>query len=81
MKHDFTFTPSISLYIACTTEQEIDRLFEVRATASPYLLSRGKVALTGIRTNVILMSMDAQRTKNVTYLLRLLTYMLVQASK
>ncbi len=27
-KHDFTFTPSISLYVACATEEEIDRLFE-----------------------------------------------------
>ena len=26
--HDFTFTPSISLYVACATEEEIDRLFE-----------------------------------------------------
>lgn len=28
IKHDFTFTPSMSLYVACATEQEIDRLFE-----------------------------------------------------
>ncbi len=28
VKHNFTFTPSISWYIACTTEDEIDRLFE-----------------------------------------------------
>lgn len=28
VKHDFTFTPSISLYISCTTEDEINRLFE-----------------------------------------------------
>jgi predicted 3-demethylubiquinone-9 3-methyltransferase (glyoxalase superfamily) len=28
VKHDFTFTPSISLYVACATEEEIDRLFE-----------------------------------------------------
>jgi predicted 3-demethylubiquinone-9 3-methyltransferase (glyoxalase superfamily) len=28
VKHDFTFTASISLYIACTTEDEIDRFFE-----------------------------------------------------
>jgi predicted 3-demethylubiquinone-9 3-methyltransferase (glyoxalase superfamily) len=27
VKHDFTFTPSISLYVACATEDEIDRLF------------------------------------------------------
>jgi predicted 3-demethylubiquinone-9 3-methyltransferase (glyoxalase superfamily) len=28
VKHDFTFTPSISLYVVCATEEEIDRLFE-----------------------------------------------------
>ena len=28
MKHDFTFTPAISLYVACATEDEIDRFFE-----------------------------------------------------
>jgi predicted 3-demethylubiquinone-9 3-methyltransferase (glyoxalase superfamily) len=28
VKHDFTFTPSMSLYVACATEEEIDRLFE-----------------------------------------------------
>jgi len=28
VKHDFTFTPSISLYIPCATEEEIHRLFE-----------------------------------------------------
>ena len=27
-KHDFTFTPSISLYINCETEDEIKLLFE-----------------------------------------------------
>lgn len=28
VKHDFTFTPSISLYVTCDTEDEIDRTFE-----------------------------------------------------
>ena len=28
VKHDFTFTPSTSLYVTCTTEVEIDRIFE-----------------------------------------------------
>ncbi|MNG41952.1 3-demethylubiquinone-9 3-methyltransferase [compost metagenome] len=27
MKHAFTFTPSMSLYVTCETEAEIDRLF------------------------------------------------------
>ncbi len=28
VKHGFTFTPAISLYVSCATEDEIDRLFE-----------------------------------------------------
>lgn len=28
VKHDFSFTPSISLYVTCDTEEEIDRAFE-----------------------------------------------------
>jgi predicted 3-demethylubiquinone-9 3-methyltransferase (glyoxalase superfamily) len=28
VKHDFTFTPSMSLYVACATDEEINRLFE-----------------------------------------------------
>ena len=28
IKHGFTFTPSISLYVACDTEDEIDRVFD-----------------------------------------------------
>ncbi len=28
IQHGFTFTPAISLYVACTTEAEVDSLFE-----------------------------------------------------
>jgi predicted 3-demethylubiquinone-9 3-methyltransferase (glyoxalase superfamily) len=28
VKHDFTFTASISLYVGCATEDEADRIFE-----------------------------------------------------
>ncbi|MDE3840662.1 hypothetical protein C0966_15275 [Bacillus methanolicus] len=28
VKHEFTFTPSISLYVKCDTEEEIDELYE-----------------------------------------------------
>ncbi|MFD6440121.1 VOC family protein [Peribacillus sp. NPDC060186] len=28
IKHEFTFTPSISLFITCDTEEEIDRIYE-----------------------------------------------------
>jgi predicted 3-demethylubiquinone-9 3-methyltransferase (glyoxalase superfamily) len=27
VKHDFTFTPSISMFVTCDTEEEIDELF------------------------------------------------------
>jgi predicted 3-demethylubiquinone-9 3-methyltransferase (glyoxalase superfamily) len=27
VKHQFAFTPSMSLHVTCTTEEEIDRLF------------------------------------------------------
>nr|WP_216855170.1 VOC family protein [Paenibacillus alba] len=28
VKHEFTFTPSISFYVTCETEEEVDRVFE-----------------------------------------------------
>ncbi|MGE7766061.1 VOC family protein [Peribacillus sp. NPDC096540] len=28
IKHEFTFTPSFSLFITCDTEEEIDRIYE-----------------------------------------------------
>jgi len=28
MKHDFSFTPAMSLFVTCATEEEIGRLFE-----------------------------------------------------
>jgi predicted 3-demethylubiquinone-9 3-methyltransferase (glyoxalase superfamily) len=28
IKHDFTFTPAISLFVTCETENEIERVFE-----------------------------------------------------
>lgn len=28
VKHDFTFTPAISIYVACDTEDEIERFFK-----------------------------------------------------
>lgn len=28
VKHDFTFTPAISFYVTCETEDEVDRIFE-----------------------------------------------------
>jgi predicted 3-demethylubiquinone-9 3-methyltransferase (glyoxalase superfamily) len=40
VKHGFTFTPAISIYVACDTEDEIDRVF-----AS---LSQGGTVLMGL---------------------------------
>ncbi|MBB4967701.1 VOC family protein [Saccharothrix violaceirubra] len=31
MPHDFTFTPSVSLFVECDTEAEIDRVYEALA--------------------------------------------------
>ncbi|RDW16143.1 hypothetical protein CWR48_18335 [Oceanobacillus arenosus] len=28
VKHDFTFTPSISMFVTCDTEEELDHVFE-----------------------------------------------------
>lgn len=38
VKHDFTFTPSFSIYLTCDSEEEIDRLYEK-------LLSNGQVLM------------------------------------
>jgi predicted 3-demethylubiquinone-9 3-methyltransferase (glyoxalase superfamily) len=38
VKHDFTFTPSMSLFILCETEPEIDRLFEKLSHAGQVLM-------------------------------------------
>lgn len=38
IEHDFTFTPSMSLYVNCETEAEIDRLFEKLSQAGQVLM-------------------------------------------
>ena len=38
IKHDFTFTPAISLYVNCETEAEIDRLYEKLSQAGQVLM-------------------------------------------
>ena len=42
VKHDFTFTPSMSLYVSCTTEEEIDRLFEKLSKGGSTLMPLAK---------------------------------------
>lgn len=37
-KHDFTFTPSISLYVSCDTEEQIDTLFNKLSTDGKILM-------------------------------------------
>jgi predicted 3-demethylubiquinone-9 3-methyltransferase (glyoxalase superfamily) len=37
-QHEFTFTPSMSLYVRCTTEEEIDRVFATLAQGGQILM-------------------------------------------
>lgn len=39
VKHEFTFTPSFSLFVTCDTEQEIDQLFAKLAQDGQILMS------------------------------------------
>ncbi|EIJ79949.1 3-demethylubiquinone-9 3-methyltransferase [Bacillus methanolicus PB1] len=41
VKHDFTFTPAISLYVTCDTEDEIDRVFEKLSQDGTVLMPLG----------------------------------------
>lgn len=41
IKHEFTFTPSLSLYVSCDTEEEIDRLFEKLSQGGNVLMPLG----------------------------------------
>jgi predicted 3-demethylubiquinone-9 3-methyltransferase (glyoxalase superfamily) len=41
VKHDFTFTPAISLYVTCDTEDEIDRVFEKLSQGGTVLMPLG----------------------------------------
>ncbi|RBW68283.1 VOC family protein [Bacillus taeanensis] len=38
VKHDFTFTPSLSLYVTCDTEEELDRVFQKLAQNGEVLM-------------------------------------------
>jgi len=38
IEHDFTFTPAISLYVECDTEDEIHRLFEKLSAGGKVLM-------------------------------------------
>jgi predicted 3-demethylubiquinone-9 3-methyltransferase (glyoxalase superfamily) len=46
VKHEFTFTPAMSIYVSCETEAEIDRLFEqlTQVGTSP-MASAGQVLM------------------------------------
>lgn len=41
VKHGFTFTPSISLYINCTSEQEIEKLFNTLSEGGGVMMPLG----------------------------------------
>ncbi|SMQ64876.1 Glyoxalase superfamily enzyme, possibly 3-demethylubiquinone-9 3-methyltransferase [Bacillus sp. OV166] len=38
IKHEFTFTPSFSIYITCDTEEEINRLYENLSSGGDLLM-------------------------------------------
>lgn len=42
VQHAFTFTPSISLYVNCDTEEEIDRYFEKLSDGGNVLMPLGQ---------------------------------------
>lgn len=42
VKHDFTFTPSFSIFITCDTEEEIDRLYQGLADGGSILMPLGE---------------------------------------
>ena len=41
VKHQFTFTPAMSLYVTCQTEAEIDELFEKLSQGGETLMPLG----------------------------------------
>ncbi|ABX41777.1 SDR family NAD(P)-dependent oxidoreductase [Lachnoclostridium phytofermentans] len=41
IKHEFTFTPAMSLYVTCDTREEIDRLFEKLSEGGNILMPLG----------------------------------------
>jgi predicted 3-demethylubiquinone-9 3-methyltransferase (glyoxalase superfamily) len=41
VKHAFTFTPAISLYVKCDTEEEIDKVFEKLSEGGKILMPLG----------------------------------------
>jgi predicted 3-demethylubiquinone-9 3-methyltransferase (glyoxalase superfamily) len=42
MKHDFTFTPSMSLFVQCESEAELDRLYAALAEQGTELMPLGE---------------------------------------
>lgn len=47
IKHDFTFTPAISLYVTCTTDDEIERYFEKLSQGGQVLMPLGEYPAIG----------------------------------
>ena len=41
VRHDFTFTPAISLYVECESEDEIDRLYDSLGDGGAVLMALG----------------------------------------
>ncbi|SHN84897.1 VOC family protein [Desulfitobacterium chlororespirans] len=41
VRHEFTFTPAMSLYVTCDTEEEIDKVFEKLSEGGKILMPLG----------------------------------------
>lgn len=41
VRHEFTFTPAMSLYVTCNTEEEIDKVFEKLSEGGKVLMPLG----------------------------------------
>ena len=41
VKHNFTFTPSISLFVSCENEEELDRLFDQLSNGGEVMMPPG----------------------------------------
>ena len=41
VKHEFTFTPAMSLYVTCATEDEVNKLFEKLSEGGQILMPLG----------------------------------------
>ncbi len=46
IKHNFTFTPSISIFVECETEAELDQLYDALSSGGQVLMPSGNYAFS-----------------------------------